>query len=214
MAISNENFMGKVSGKLGNLIIYRRNGKLCYRSKPEKISVPPSERQIYQRKAFALASSFLAPIRNELEFGFSGIPGENSKRFGKALSLAVKKAVIPENGEPMLFPEKIQTSMGDLLPPVDCLLDWENPNTLRLTWRPNSFEGNGKEGDKIFYLAYDTLQKQKWGVTEGEYRKNGSMVIQFPWSGPLAGRFYHFVSFYSKRKGGFEFSDSVCLGKV
>jgi hypothetical protein len=214
MAISDEYFMGKVSGKLGNLIIYRRNGKLCYRSKPEKISVPPSSRQIYQRKAFARVSSFLAPIRSELEIGFSGIPGENSKRFGKALSLAVKKAVIPENGEPVLYPEKIQTSMGDLLPPSDCQLFWENENRILLNWRPNSFEGNGKEGDRIFYLAYDPQQKQKWSVTEGEYRKNGGMVIQFPWSGPLSGRFYHFVSFFSKRKSGVEFSDSVCLGLI
>lgn len=108
MAISPDNFMGKVSGKLGKLIIYRRNGKTCFRSKPEKISIPPSPKQIYQRKAFSQISSFLAPIRQELEFGFSGIPGENSKRFGKALSLAVKKAILSENGEPVTYPEKFR----------------------------------------------------------------------------------------------------------
>ncbi|WP_026968016.1 DUF6266 family protein [Algoriphagus terrigena] len=214
MAISKGSIIDKVSGKLGNLIVYERNGKVCVRSKPEKISVPPSERQIYQRKAFAQASSFLVPIRSELEFGFSGILAENSKRFGKALSLAVKTATISENGVPIIYPERIRTSTGDLLGVVDATLDWQSPSSLRLTWRPNQFEGNGKESDRLFYLAFDPVTKQKWSVREGEYRKNGSMTIEFPWSGPLEGRFYHFISFYSKRKKGMEFSDSVCLGKV
>ncbi|WP_111672708.1 DUF6266 family protein [Algoriphagus litoralis] len=214
MAISIENFMGKASGKLGNLIIYQRNGKICFRSKPKKTKVPPSGRQIYQRKAFAQASSFLAPIRLDLDFGFSGIKGDKSKRYGKAQSLAVKKATLSENGEPVLHPEMIQTSFGDLLGPEDCNLVWQNYNTLLLTWRPNSFEGNGTDSDQIFYLAYDPVGKQKWSVREGAYRKAGSMTIQLPWSGPLSGRFYHFVSFYSKRKKGMEFSDSVCLGRV
>ncbi len=41
MAISIENFMGKASGKLGNLIIYQRNGKVCFRSKPKKNQKSP-----------------------------------------------------------------------------------------------------------------------------------------------------------------------------
>lgn len=214
MAISKGSFIEKVSGKLGNMIVYERNGKLCIRSKPEKISVPPSDRQIYQRKAFAQANSFLTPIRAELEFGFSGIADENSKRFGKALSLVIKRATIPENGFPVIHPERIKTSAGDLLGVVDASLNWQNSNSLILNWRPNQFEGNGKESDRLFYLAFDPITKQKWAVMEGEYRKNGSMIIQFPWTRPLQSRFYHFVSFYSKRKKGIEFSDSVCLGRV
>ncbi|MBN7813098.1 hypothetical protein J0A68_19240 [Algoriphagus sp. H41] len=214
MATSNESILGNVSGKLGKLIIYQRNGKICFRSKPEKISVPPSERQIYQRKAFAIVSSMLASIRTELEFGFSGLRGENSKRVGKAISLAVKKAVVNTGGEPVLIVERIQTSVGDLLIPEECQLIWDGQSTARLTWRPNSFEGNGTEGDRMFYLAYDPVSKRRWSVVDGGYRKNGNLTIQFPWSGPLEGKFYHFASFYTNRKGKIEFSDSVCLGKI
>ncbi|MBC6365751.1 DUF6266 family protein [Algoriphagus sp. AK58] len=212
MAIRLENLLGSVSGKLGKLILYERNGKLCVRSKPEKINVPPSPKQIYQRKAFAKVSTFLTPIRKEIEFGFSGIKGENSKRFGKALSLAVKKAVFPEQGVPELYPELIYTSTGDLLGPVDCQMEWESPHTLAIQWRPNSFEGNGVDADSVFYVAYDPLTQRKWSVREGGYRKNGNLKIEFPWSGPLQGKFYHYLSFYRIKKNGVEFSDSVCLG--
>lgn len=204
--------MGKVSGKLGNLIIYQRNGKGCFRTKPAKISVPPSAKQIYQRKAFSLVSSFLAPIRHDLEFGFSAIPGENSKRVGKAISLAVKKAVINETGVPVLHPHRVQVSMGDLLAPVECEVSWIEDNAVQIKWRPNSFEGNGVDGDQLFYVGYNPSAKHKWSVRGGAYRSSGEMKVQFPWQRPLEGKFYHYVSFYSLRKGRVEFSDSVCLG--
>lgn len=206
--------MGKVSGKLGRIVIYERNGKVCFRSRPEKISVPPSDRQIFQRKAFALVSSALALIRRELEFGFSAMARENSQRVGKAISLAVKQTVTNQQGEPRLEMEKLQTSAGPLLIPEECQLHWEGASVARLTWRPNSFEGNGIEGDRVFYVAYDPETRRKWSVSEGGYRKNGSLAIQFPWSGPLQGKFYHYVAFYRKTRAGMEFSDSVCLGRI
>lgn len=214
MAKSIENFFGKVSGKLGNIIIYQRNGKTCFRTKPGKSNVPPSPKQLYQRKAISEISRFLAPLRKDLEFGFSAIPGENSKRYGKALSLAVKKAVISENGEPIIHPEKIQVSAGDILGVEDGQVYWEDDNTLRISWRPNSFEGHGKEGDQLFYVAYDPKARRKWSVMEGGYRKNGEMRVQFPWSGPLAGKFYHYLAFHSRTRGKIDFSDSICLGLV
>lgn len=213
MAIRLEHILGNVSGKVGKLIIYQRNGKLCYRSKPEASKVPPSEKQLYQRKSFARVSSFLAPLRSELEFGFSGLPGENSIRFGKALSLAVKRAVLPEEGEPILYPERIFTSVGDLLGPVDCTLSWEGPSVLVIQWRPNSFEGNGADGDRIFYVAYDPESQRKWSLRESGFRKNGRIQIEFPWSGPLEGKFFHYLSFYSRRKNNLEFSESQSLGR-
>lgn len=212
MAIRLEHLFGNVSGKVGKVIIYQRNGKLCYRSKPEASNLPPSDKQRYQRKSFAKASAFLAPLRSELEFGFSGIPGENSTRFGKALSLAIKCAVLPEEGEPVLYPDRIFTSVGDLLGPADCTLTWETPNSLLIQWRPNSFEGNGVDADRAFYVAYDPQNQRKWSIRETGFRKSGKLLVEFPWSGPLQGRFYHFFSFYSKRKNGMEFSDSLSLG--
>lgn len=212
MAVRLENLLGHVTGKVGKIILYERNGKLCIRSKPDKISVPPTPKQLYHRSAFAKVSTFLAPIRSEIEFGFSGIPGENSKRFGKALSLAVKRAVFPEEGIPILHPERIYTSAGDLLCPMDCQLQWETSQTLWVQWRPNSFEGNGQDGDRVFYVAYDPLSQRKWSVKEGGYRKNGSLKINFPWSTALPGKFYHYLSFYRITKKQLEFSDSICLG--
>lgn len=206
--------LGKISGKLSNLIIYERNGKICVRSKPERISVPPSKKQIYHRQALSLASSFLKPLRKEIEFGFSSVKGENSKRYGKAVATVIKKAILSEEGEPRVYPEKILTSRGDLLEPSEAQAHWEGDGLLRLAWRPNAFEGNGLEGDIAFYVAFDPISKRKWSVKKGAYRKNGSLAVQFPWTDAQEGKFYHYLSFYRVQKSKIEFSESICLGII
>ena len=206
--------LGKISGKLGNLIIYERNGKICVRTRPERISVPASKKQIYNRQALGIASSFLKPLRKEIEFGFSSVKGENSKRYGKAVATVIKKAILSEEGEPRIYPEKVLTSSGDLLEPSDTEAHWEGAGLLRISWRPNAFEGNGLEGDMAFYVAYDPSSKRKWSVKKGAYRKNGVMSVQFPWTDSLEGKFYHYLSFYRVKKSKIEFSESICLGII
>lgn len=214
MAKSPKNLTRLVSGKMGNLVVYERDGKTIVRSRPTKTKKKPSAKQVYTRKAFKIANAFLTPIRSELEFGFSSLSEDKSKRFGKALSLAIKQAIIPMGGEPKLYPEKIKISAGDVLEPADVAAQWESLNRLLLTWRPNSFEGMAKDGDEIFYVAFDPQTKRKWSVIKGGYRKNGVLNIDFPWSGPLSGQFYHYIAFYEQTKAKSEFSNSICLGRI
>lgn len=214
MAKPPRNLNSFVSGKMGNLVVYERDGKTVLRSRPIKTKKKPSAKQIYTRKAFKKANAFLTPIRSELEFGFSGLSDDKSKRFGKALSLAIKQAILPVDGEPNLHPERVKISSGDVLEPADAAAKWEASNRLVLTWRPNSFEGMAKDGDEIFYVALDPDTKRKWSVEKGGYRKNGSLTIDFPWTASLAGQFYHYLAFYTQSSSKVEFSNSICLGRI
>lgn len=209
-----ESLVSLISGKPGNLVIYERNGKTVVRSRPRKSTKKPSAKQIYTRKAFKMANAFLTTIRPEVEFGFSSFSEDKSKCFGEALSLVLKQAILPEGGEPVLHPELTKICVGSVLEPDHVELNWESSNRLLITWRPNSFEGMAKDGDELFYVALDPDQKRKWSIKKGGYRKNGSLIIDFPWSGPLAGQFYHYVAFYTQSRSKLEFSKSICLGRI
>ncbi|MBE9170942.1 hypothetical protein IQ238_26660 [Pleurocapsales cyanobacterium LEGE 06147] len=212
MAKSVEFPFGKISGKLGNVVFYERNGKICVRKRPEKIGIAPSPKQLYHREAFAKVNSFLKPIRSELEFGFSSKEGDKSKRFAKAVSLGLKRAVFPEEGIPVLKPEKVMISIGDLTEPSGLSLNWMADNQLTILWQPNQFEGKATEGDRLLYLAYDPLGKRKWSILKGATRKSGIQEVEFPWTGPLQGQFYHYFAFHSKGRKYRDFSNSVCFG--
>lgn len=214
MAKSPMNLIRLLSGKMGNLVVYERDGKTVVRSKPVKTKKKPSTKQIYTRKAFKMANAFLTPIRSEIEFGFSAASNDKSKCFGDALSVVLKQAILSVNGEPILHPELVKISNGNVLGPAGAVAQWESSTRLVITWRPNSFEGMAKDGDRIFYVALDPDTKRKWSVSNDGYRKNGSLIIDFPWTLPLAGQFYHYLSFYTQSKSKIEFSNSICLGRI
>lgn len=214
MAKSPVNLIRLLSGKIGNLVVYERDGKTVVRSRPIKTKKKPSAKQIYNRKAFKMANAFLTPIRSEIEFGFSAASKDKSKCFGNALSVVLKEAILPVNGEPILHPKLVKISTGSVLEPAEAVVQWESSNRLVVTWRPNSFEGMAKDGDEIFYVALDPDTKRKWSVSKGGYRKNGSLIIDFPWTLHLAGQFYHYLSFYAQSKTKVEFSNSICLGRI
>ncbi|WP_439488521.1 DUF6266 family protein [Algoriphagus sp.] len=214
MAIIENNVLGSISGKLGNTVIYKRKGKLVIKGKPVKSSVAPSEKQLYHRAAFKLAQDFLVPMRAELELGFAKPNPAQSQGFNRALSVALKTAVLNEAGSPVLYPEKVKTSEGDLLGVESPQVQWVGGNLLEVSWSPNAFMGHAKESDRLFVVAYDPGMKRKWSVVQGNYRKTGLQQVQFPWSGDLQGKFYIYLSFYAETKGGREFSDSLCLGRV
>ena len=189
MAKPPRNLNSFVSGKMGNLVVYERDGKTVLRSRPIKTKKKPSAKQVYTRKAFKKANAFLTPIRSELEFGFSGLSDDKSKRFGKALSLAIKQAILPVDGEPNLHPERVKISSGDVLEPADAAAKWEASNRLVLTWRPNSFEGMAKDGDEIFYVALDPDTKRKWSVERAVIGKTDHSLLIFLGRHYLPGNF-------------------------
>ncbi|RAI93829.1 DUF6266 family protein [Algoriphagus yeomjeoni] len=214
MAIINTNILGKISGKLGNTVIYERNGKTIIKSLPAKSSKTPTAKQLYHRAAFKRGQQFLVPIRAELEQGFAKRYAGQSQGFSRALSVLLKTGVLNENGVPVLYPEKVKISEGDVLGIDGAEALWVGDNMLEITWYPNAFMGYGKDADRLFVVAYDPESGRKWANTEGNYRKSGSQQIQFPWLSDLQGKFYVYVSFFSESYGRRQFSDSVCLGRV
>ncbi|MEB2778494.1 DUF6266 family protein [Algoriphagus sp. D3-2-R+10] len=214
MAIIENNILGKISGKLGNMVFYERNGKTVIKSLPSKSSTPPSAKQLYQRAAFKIGQQFLTPLRAELEIGFAKSSLALSQGFNRALSVILKTAILNEGGNPVLYPEKVKISEGDLLGVEIPAAQWIGGNLLEIAWVPNAFMGHAKEADRLFVVAYDPDSGRKWAIIKGNYRKTGSQQIQFPWSGELQGRFYIYLSFFAEVNRGKEFSDSVCLGRV
>ena len=214
MAIIDKNILGKISGKLGNTVIYERNGKTVIKSLPSKSSKEPSAKQLYHREAFRIGQQFLTPMRTELELGFSKANPGQSHGFNRALSVMLKTAILNEEGKPVIYPEKVKVSEGDLLGLESPHAQWVGENRVEITWFPNAFMGYGKEADRLFVVAYDPDSGRKWAVTKGNYRKSGMQQLQFPWSGELQGKFYIYASFFNENRGLLEFSDSVCLGRV
>ncbi|MEB2778487.1 DUF6266 family protein [Algoriphagus sp. D3-2-R+10] len=218
--------MGKVtddlhsgfSGKVGNLIFYQVNGQTLIRTKPGQRTGNTTPLQTYHQEAFALVQQFLSPLKKELAIGFDAYRKGAKRGIDRAKSLMLKNAIYPLDGAPVLQPEKMLVSSGDLTGVRDAFLTDLGSGKFTIEWTSNSWDGSARDSDMTFVVVYDTVHQRVFSVQGLRYRKDGYQEIQLPWltfdSGTEVPGVYVFFSFYSERSEKSMFSDSICLGKI
>ena len=209
-----DGLLGGISGKVGNLVFYQVNGQTLVRTKPGMGRSTSSSLQSYHQQAFALAQEFLSPLKKEIAIGFGAFKTGSKRGIDRAKSLLLKNAIYPSEGLPVLQPEKVLVSSGDLTGVSGALLTTTEPGSFRIEWTVNSWDGSARDGDKTFVVIYDTREPRVFSIQGEGYRKDGFQEVQFPWGSIEGEAVYVYFSFYSERSGKIEFSDSVCLGRI
>lgn len=213
-----DNLFSGFSGRIGNVLFYQVNGQTFVRKKPGARTSPTTRLQTYHQAAFALVQKFLSPVSKELEIGFGEFRKGAKRGIDRAKSLMLKNAVLPTEGVPVLLPEKMIVSSGDLTPPQGGICTKLESGKYSIQWVQNSWVGSARDSDKSFVVVYDTLACRVFSVQGARYRKDKSQLVELPWSlsntGPSGSGVYLYFSFYSERKGKKVFSDSVCLGQL
>ncbi|WP_339865344.1 DUF6266 family protein [uncultured Algoriphagus sp.] len=209
-----DGLLGGISGKVGNLVFYQVNGETLIRSIPGAGTGINSSLQTYHQKAFVLAQDFLSPLKKEIAIGFGAFKVGTKRGIDRAKSLLLKNAIYPSEGLPVLQPQKVLVSSGDLTGVRGALLTIAEPGKFRIEWIVNSWNGSARDGDKTFVVIYDTREPRVFSIQGEGYRKDGFQDVQFPWVSIEDAAVYVYFSFYSERSGKIEFSDSVCLGRI
>lgn len=120
----------QLSGRMGNVIFYVRNGKQCMRALPKKVKNPNSKAQSKYRKQFSKASKFTSAVLRDLIHPYWNVKAKKDKRSGYNLfistnimafendSINVNKLIlVPENG---LSQEKFTFKKSD----NNCHVSW------------------------------------------------------------------------------------------
>ncbi|MFC5623624.1 DUF6266 family protein [Algoriphagus winogradskyi] len=209
-----DGLLSGISGKVGNLVFYQVNGETLIRTKPGVGGGSSSPLQTYHQKAFSLVQEFLSPVKKEIAIGFAAYKIGTKRGIDRAKSLLLKNAIYPIEGIPVLQPEKVLVSSGDLTAVSGAVLTTTEPGRFRIEWRVNSWDGSARDGDKTFVVLYDTEEPRVFSIQGEGYRKDGFQEVQFPWVSIEGAAVYVYFSFYSERSGKTEFSDSVCLGRI
>ncbi|MBN3581964.1 hypothetical protein JYB64_06155 [Algoriphagus aestuarii] len=205
--------LGKIKGKIGNLIFYERDGQTLVRKKsdPEKRELSPLQK--YHQQVFKIAASFLKPFKGELNFTMAAFENGGKKGFHQGLSWLLRNGIL--HGEfPRVIPEKIMVSMGTLPGPEAPIAERMDRDEFRVSWQPNAWEGSAREGDIAYVLIYDPIRLRVTAFRKGAYRKSGSEVVKIPWLMDSGEEAWIYLAFYQEKKGELNFSNSSCLGKV
>ena len=205
--------LGKIKGKLGNLIFYERDGQTLVRKKPDPEKRELSPLQKYHQQVFKIATSFLKPFKEELNFTMSAFEKGGKKGFHQGLSWLLRNGIV--HGEfPKVLPEKLMVSMGTLPGPENPFAARLSEDEFRISWQPNAWEGSAREGDIAYVLIYDSVRQRVAAFRKGSFRKSGSEVVKITWQMEPGEEVWIYLSFYQEKKGALSFSNSSCLGMV
>ncbi|MDD4698150.1 MAG: DUF6266 family protein, partial [Fermentimonas sp.] len=123
---------GTLSGKIGTVVVYERNGKQIVRSNPEQRD-PKTPAQLAQRMKFSLVNKGLSPLNNVIKIGFKN----SEKNYRKLVGEAYHNAIVGEYPSFSLDYSKIQVAEGDLQLPDNIKMSYEEgSNIVSFNWDP------------------------------------------------------------------------------
>ena len=122
-----------LSGKLGDLVYYRRNGKTFIRARPEKIKQSTSEKQIISQKRFSALGKLFQIFRHTLHYQLpKGINSNNSFFYSlnhsfinpslDSVNIEYEKLILTNLGMKELYGLKISKNENKVS------FDWEEDN--------------------------------------------------------------------------------------
>ncbi|WP_026969377.1 DUF6266 family protein [Algoriphagus terrigena] len=212
MAQLNHPFIGRISGKLGNLVIYQLNGKTVVREKPQwkKSYQATALQRLYQQK-FKLATAALRPLLKVLDTGYGEYVTSTRKGFHLALSQTLKFAMLETQGTVSVNYESMLISSGFVSPVLNLQTAWVGTRELSLHWESQGNQGNARDSDLSWIVLYNPDQGIVEEFTGGAFRRTQSQILTLSPRLNLEGT-YLYLSFYRQLTGNKRrFSDSVCI---
>ena len=198
---------GSLTGKLGNVVGFVREGKNLFRVNVRR-TAPPTEKELLNRYIFKLVQDWVTPLNPFVKLGFRNYSdrlwGANA-----AKSLIFKEALQRNGYDSYIDPSLVQLSAGSVPLPASLQAEMTAAGDLEFSWDPSS-EANASPRDRIMMLAYNTDLGIAQYELSGAKRFLGRDCL--PMASALPGSWHLYAAFVGEE--GEEQSGSAYLGRV
>jgi len=215
MARSDASILGDFTGRIGNVIVYKLNGKTVMRIRPAGGKKKPTPKQKQSREDFAHVMKYMQSLNQILNTGFYDVTN-GRYAFHSAFSANMKAyldAGKPEGAEWLKLSEGKGAGAEELhLEPLE-------GNLFRITWGKPLGEGWWSHNDRVFVVAVNsTNELRPFTQSQTALRNQGEATIDVFQSSP--GDEIHFFIFFQdvdrslRRKNPRNVSSSQWVGKM
>ncbi len=210
MATYKKGILGSFSGSVGPVVGSNFRGKKVMRSKPEKITTPPTPAQLLQRAKFATAMQFLNPAK-ELLNTYYGTPEGSKSRYNLAVSYHLTEVLFLVDEGCELRYDWAMYAKGTLLPAENLQCISAGNHTLQLTWNDNTAQAGCKPTDALMVVVFEPEAKEYAFFMKAATRSEAevSLLLSPEWSGKNV-HVYGFMAAENEKTN----SCSLYLGEV
>ena len=207
MAVNKNVYMGGLSGKMGNLVAYERNGMTHIRKSPEfKKNRKRSEAQLLAEAKFQFATRFMRNINELVSLTFESTGNLSSRN--AALRNIVTQAVEGTIDNLSINYSQVLMSGGFLKKCIGSAVSTD-PGKINFTWRNND-PVEARNSDRSVLVAYCEETDEIWYTNSGPQRVTEAAQLDVPFfSGKQVHTWLGFVSSKGKRA-----ADSIYTGLI
>jgi hypothetical protein len=176
MAKYDSGLLSGFTGKLGNVVVYRRNGKNFIRSVPKKRRDNPTDTQLEQRAKFALMSAFIRLMSPVLDKTYNG---EKFARRNRAFAYNYGNAISGSYPDLSIDFFKVLLANGNLEFPHQAQIMPHSAAKVKFTWTNEYFTWGSCEDKAVLICYCPELRKVHWAVGPA-MRKDRNAVLDLP----------------------------------
>ncbi|MBQ8225314.1 MAG: hypothetical protein IJZ86_08205 [Bacteroides sp.] len=183
MGTVDNGLLGGVSGKVGNLVGFRRNGKNLIRVQAARINDARTPKQLKQRRKVVLVIEFLKPLMPFIHIGYKNY-AQGRSAYNAATSYLMKRCMTENGaGEPCIDLQRVMLSIG-FLNGVEKAEVLRIGDKLNFSWIDNSGVGNAESEDKVLLVVYNLQKRASLFQLDVAKRADGKAGLKLPkgWS--------------------------------
>jgi hypothetical protein len=179
MAIVKKGVLEESSGRIGNLVICRRNGRTYVRMLPAEVKQPNTPKQLEYRMRFALVQRFLSPILPFLKIGF-GPTAEGRTAYNAAMSYNLQHALTGAYPDISIDYSNARVSLGTLPDARQATMQLTGQNSITITWEGQTAGDGVKDTDIAVVLIFSPETRFSFWSLNAGIRSDGQAVIELP----------------------------------
>jgi len=199
---------GAVQGKVGSVVGSSWKGIPYLKGPYKKRTSKPGKAETANRKKFAAAQVFLKPLLPFVRVGFNGY-SPTTEGFVAAKSWLLKNSFEGTAPKQSINPALVKLSSGDLPLSGNIKFQKSGKEELSFSWDTTGLS-EVFDRDQVMLMAYDIDHRMAFSTTTGQFRSNGSDILQVKANKKST---YHIYAAFNASDRSRQ-SDSVYLGSV
>ncbi len=198
-----------ITGKIDNMVFYRRNGKVFLRRLPVTKKRKPSESQLSHRRQFTAVIAFYRVVKSTFLLQVWRAAVENTLMNSCCLFVKHNCRAFDDNGKLTDY-TCLRFSVGPLARPYCLKCRWlKEENAVRLTWKNNVRVGKQKTDDQLVtVIVYENDEFTVYPPQQtGAVRRDGTVTLLLPPDSSVPCAAY---CFFAGVSSGFYSKDCYC----